>query len=339
MIQHRFAKRMVAAVGVAALGIAVIITGCTTQGTSDDGGSGPDSGDTPDVVATTTVWGDVVAQLTGAEGVEVLMPVGADPHEFQASSQQAAAVVGADLTVANGLGLEEGMHDLLASADRDGANVLEVGPLIDPLPFGDAEVCDPGVEDGGGAAGNAEDGDGHDHGSCDPHIWMDPRRVADAAAIIASELADLDPTIDWAAKADAYQVELDALDAEIDDILSVVPDEHRVLVTSHRSFGYFADRYGFETIGVIVPGGATLAEPSSEELSDLVAAMRDAGVRVIFTETILPATLAEALADEFGGDVEVVELYTGSLGEPGSGADTLVGMLRTNAQRIAAALS
>jgi zinc/manganese transport system substrate-binding protein len=111
------------------------------------------------------------------------------------------------------------------------------------------------------------------------------------------------------------------------------------MVTSHEAFGYFADRYGFTVAGVIIPGGSTMAEPSSEELSDLVETMREAGVRVIFTETVLSSALAEALAAELGGDVEVVELYTESLGEPGSGADTLAGMLRTNAERIASALS
>jgi zinc/manganese transport system substrate-binding protein len=92
-------------------------------------------------------------------------------------------------------------------------------------------------------------------------------------------------------------------------------------------------------IGTVVPGGATLAEPSSAELAALVEEIEAEGVRAIFAETTEPSVLADAIAAETGGTVEVVELYTGSLGEPGSGADTLIGMLITNARRIAEALA
>ncbi|MFP5255386.1 MAG: metal ABC transporter solute-binding protein, Zn/Mn family, partial [Acidimicrobiia bacterium] len=91
-------------------------------------------------------------------------------------------------------------------------------------------------------------------------------------------------------------------------------------------------------LGVIIPGGSTLAEPSAADLTDLAAAIERAGVPALFAETSSPARLAEALAGE-GADVEVVELFTESLGEAGSGADTYLGMVRTNAQRIADALA
>ncbi len=112
-----------------------------------------------------------------------------------------------------------------------------------------------------------------------------------------------------------------------------------MLVTNHHSLGYFAQSYGFEVIGVVIPGGSTLAEPSSAELSALVEKVQQSGVRAIFGETTESETIADALASEVGTSVEVVELYTGSLGEPGSGADTLSGMLLTNATRITDALS
>ena len=110
------------------------------------------------------------------------------------------------------------------------------------------------------------------------------------------------------------------------------------MVTNHEAFGYFAARYGFETIGVVIPGGSTLAEPSSAELADLVEIMEQSGTNVIFAETTQPTTLAEAVAAELGDDVEVVELFTESLGGPGSGAETLSEMLLTNAGRISEAL-
>lgn len=167
---------------------------------------------------------------------------------------------------------------------------------------------------------------------------MDPLRVAEAAHLIAQELASLDTTIDWMARADAYVSSIGELHEEIQAILAPIPHEDRELITNHDALGYFADRYGFEVIATVIPGGATLAEPSSAELAALVDRIRETGAPAIFAETIEPTVLAEALAAEAGSGVEVVELYTGSLGEPGSGADTLIGMLRVDARRIADAL-
>ena len=109
-------------------------------------------------------------------------------------------------------------------------------------------------------------------------------------------------------------------------------DEH-----GNDSLGYFAARYGFEVVGTVIPAGSTLADPSSEELAELITVMQTEGVNVLFAETTQPDLLAEAVAAELG-DARVVDLYTGSLGEPGSGAETLLEMLRTNARRVAEAL-
>lgn len=269
------------------------------------------------VVATTTVLGDVVANVVGdAATVEVLMPVGVDPHAFQPSAEQAASLTRADLVVANGLGLEEGLADVLEAAAGDGANVLEIGPLVDPLPFAaDADL-----------------------GGLDPHVWLDPVRMANAARIIGAALTEVDGSRDWESSAAAYAGKLLATDDTVASLLQVVPEQRRVIVTNHRAFGYFAERYGFRIVGTIIPGGSTMGEPSSAELAGLVRTIEVEGVPAIFTETTESSVLAEAVADELGRDVAVVELYTGSLGEPGSGADTLIGMLETNAQRIAEAL-
>ncbi|MDE0370918.1 MAG: metal ABC transporter substrate-binding protein, partial [bacterium] len=110
------------------------------------------------VVATTTILGDVVANVVGGNAdVEVLLPPGADPHDYQISSSQAALLYTADLVVANGLGLEEGLIDVIEAAEEDGVNVLEVGDLLDPLPF-----------TGGGGHGHGEE-DNHADEEDDDH--------------------------------------------------------------------------------------------------------------------------------------------------------------------------
>ncbi len=263
------------------------------------------------VLATTTILGDVVAAVVGDDAeVTVLLPPGADPHSFQPSARQVAAIEEADLVVANGLGLEEGLAEAL-----DGDHVVEVAPRLDPLPFGTAVSGTP-----------------------DPHVWMDPLRMAEAARQIAAELTRVAPEVDWSARAEAYMAGLAEVDREITDLLAPIPPERRKLVTNHDSLGYFADRYGFEVVGTVIPGGATLAAPSAAELAALVEVIEREEVPAIFVETTESADLAEALAAEAGG-VAVVELYSGALGEPGSGADTLAGMLVTNARRIAQALA
>lgn len=266
------------------------------------------------VVATTTVLGDVVANVAGEHAtVEVLLPIGADPHDYQASAQQVAAIESADMVVANGLGLEEGLGDVLEAAAGDGANVYEVAPLLEPLPFGDGSTLDP-------------------------HVWLDPVRMAEAARLIATELATIDGAVDWDASASAYSERLLASDADIEATLAVIPAERRKLVTNHDALGYFADRYGFTVVGVVIPGGSTLAEPSPAELAALVNTIESERVPAIFTELGETSALAGALAAESAGDVAVVELQVGSLGEEGTEAETLIGMLVENARLIADAL-
>lgn len=265
------------------------------------------------VVATTSIVGDIAAAVVGGEGeVEVLIPIGVDAHDFSPSSQQASLLASADLVLANGLGLEAGLEDVLASVANDGVQVLDLAPLVEPIEF-------------------------RDGGALDPHFWMDPVRVGDAALAVADALDAHQPG-GWQERAASYSAGMEATDGEIEGILAVVAQDHREMVTNHEAFGYFAARYGFETIGVVIPGGSTLTEPSSAELADLVEVMEQSGTSAIFADTTQPTALAEAVAAELGDDVEVVELFTESLGEPGSGAETLSEMLLTNARRISEAL-
>ena len=305
-------RRFVAVVAVAAVAL-LALGGC------DSGGEGDG---TISVVATTTILGDLAQNVIGDEGeVIVLMPIGVNPHDFQASSQQVAAIQKADLVVANGLGLEEGLNDVLEAAASDGVRVWYVGPDIDPRLF---------VE--------APDADEHDEGLLDPHFWLDPMKDVNAARLLAGHLSEIAPDRDWSVGADAYIVELEQVDDESFEMLAVVPQADRKLVTNHRAFGYFADRYDFEMIGTVIPGGAMLANPSSSELASLVETIEREQVPAIFTETVESDVLARTVAAEVGYDIEIVELYTGSLGEPGTEADSLVGLLRANARRIAEAL-
>ena len=122
------------------------------------------------------------------------------------------------------------------------------------------------------------------------------------------------------------------------EAFAAIPAAQRALVTNHHVFGYLAQRYDFRLVGAVIPGGTTLAAPSASDLADLAEAVRETGVRAVFAESSSPDRLVQALAEESGVDVEVLELYTESLTAPGGGADDYLSMLRVNAQRIAAGL-
>ena len=343
----------------------------TNDASSDDASEAESSAPTVSVVSTTTqlgsVVGDIVACASPNSTAITLMPVGADPHDFSPSSAEVADMVTSDLVVANGRMLEAGLEDALENAASDGATVLEVAPLLDPIPFGGKhgdEHSDEHDEDGhdddhGDKQGDehgdedshsdehgddhgddegGEDGDEHAHGSEDPHFWFDMNRMATAAEIIGAELAEDNGDV-FAECGSKIADEIRSAEQDVRTLLESVPADQRILVTDHDALGYLADVYGYEIAGTVIPSGTTLAEPSSADLVELVDVIEDEGVQVIFANTADPTTLADAVAAEAGTDVQVVTLFVGSLGGPGSGAEDYVSMMLTNAELISGALN
>ncbi len=301
--------------------VALALAACSTGsgGTSDDG--------RPRVVATTTILGDVVGRIAGDGAVvQTLMPRGVDPHGFEPSARQAARLRAADLVVANGLGLEAALQDTLAAAAADGARVLALGEHLDPRPSAipDAHADDDPHED-------------DDNGSVDPHVWMDPLRMADGIDVLADELAAIG--VDGVGeRAAAYRAEVEALSADIAERIASIPQERRTLVTNHVAYGYYADRYGLRLLGTVIPSASTGSETSAARFAALVELIEREGVRAVFASTTESTDLAATLTDEVGREVAVVELYTGSLGDDGSGAATYLGMMDVTTDRIVEAL-
>ncbi len=180
-----------------------------------------------------------------------------------------------------------------------------------------------------------------DHSGADPHFFTDPMRMAAAVealvAFLQDEVTFADPAA-VSASAAAYVAELVALDGEVAALVASIPEERRVLVTNHEVFGYFADRYGFEVVGAVIPSGSTTDGVSAGELAELAEKIVEEGVPAIFADASSSDDLIEALAAEVG-DVIVVELYSESLGEPGGDGATYVEMIRTNATRMSSALA
>ena len=329
------------------------LTGCV--GTSDSALPEKTALETLSVVVTTTILGSVVRDIVTCAvgddaGLSVIMPMGVDPHDFQASSEQVALMVGADLTVVNGLGLEAGLVSTFETLSAEGNPIFEVAGEVNPLPFGRSDDDHAGEEkasDDHAAdehAGEEKAGDDHanedehGHGGFDPHFWFDMDRMATAAELVGVRLGAVGGE-QYVTCGESVGAEIRAAEGNIIRILSSVPSAQRILVTDHDALAYFADRYDFEVVGVVIPGGSTLGETSSQDLATLVSVMRDRQVSAIFGNQATNADILAVLADEVGSRVSVTEVFVGSLGGPGSEAETYIDMMTTNATRISQALA
>ncbi len=179
----------------------------------------------------------------------------------------------------------------------------------------------------------------HDHGACDPHVWMEPHNAMYWTMLIRDTLIELDPANaeTYTANAAAYLEELDALAHDfVTPLVETVPEASRVLITNHDAFGYFAARYGFEVVGTIIPSISTLAEPSTADVATIVDLIREEGVPAIFAETTVSDDLAQQIAEETGAQVYV--LYSGSLSDADGPASTYLDYIRYNVTTIVEAL-
>jgi zinc/manganese transport system substrate-binding protein len=289
----------------------VLLAACGDDAAVPSTSSGEDP---PVILVTTSIWADIVGNLAcdGSAVIETLIPDGSDPHRFELSLSDRAQLDDATIVIANGLDLEASLVDSLQAVADDGGTVVSVGELTDPLPY----------------ATGAE--------TVDPHIWFDPTRVSALLPALGTTIAQstgIEPTvIDGCLR--TYRAELDALDRRVETLVEELRDERRVLVTNHDSLGYFADRYGFQVAGTVLPSPSGLAEGNPAALEELADEMVALDVPAVFSEQLHADDDAEALADRIGS-IEVVELRTGSLGDDGtyvelvgSTADLVVDALR-----------
>jgi len=284
---------------------------------------------TLNVLATTNIVGDVVARVGGDKiRLTVLLPTGSDPHSFEASPQDLAQAAEADLVFANGAGLEQFLDDMIESAGA-GDRVVHVSEGIDLL----------GQEKQAESTGETHESENrHVYKGGDPHVWTDPNNVKVWVRNIESALSKADPENAglYTSNADAYQSELEKLDAWIRSRVAAIPPEKRLIVTDHALLGYFAEQYGFRQVGAIVPAYSSLAEPTAQELARIEDSIASLDVRAVFVGKTVNPALAERLSHDTG--VQLVFFYTGSLSEPSSEAGTYLDYMRYNTRAIVDAL-
>jgi zinc/manganese transport system substrate-binding protein len=255
------------------------------------------------IVVTYSILGSIVKDLVGDQAdVTVSIPNGLDPHEWEPSARDIEAINKADLVIENGLGLETGMTKTLDVARGKGVKFFTAAGYITVRHVGPGE----GIPSGGADQAT---------GAADPHLWTDPIAIKSIVAGLAPVLKN-ELNLDVSVKAGTLEKNLDDLNSEITSIISQIPAGNRQLVTGHESMGYFAQRYGFKLIGVIVPSLSSQAGVSASDLANLKKAVRDNQVKAVFTELGTSPAVAQAIGTETG--VKVVELTTHALPADGS---------------------
>lgn len=257
-----------------------------------------------------TVQIEALARVVAGDAADVrtVLKPGVDPHDYELTAGDRKAVDRADLVLRNGIGLDDYLKRALGD---DGKAVVVTAGI-------EVRVVD---------------------GEEDPHVWHNPLNVKVMVKNIADALAAKDVANEsgYRSRAEAYLQRLDEVDGEISALIASIPPENRKMVTNHDAFGYFIERYGLEFVGAVIPSLTTQAEPSAKDIAALQDLIRKEGVKAIFAESSLDPKVASQIAKDTGVKI-VDDLYGDSLGEPGSGAETVDGMLLANARKIAEAL-
>jgi zinc/manganese transport system substrate-binding protein len=285
------------------------------------------------VVASFSILGDLVENVGGdAVAVTTLIGPGVDAHTYDPAPADLVVLAEADVIFENGLGFEPWLDGFYESTQPPGTRVV-VTEGITPREAGEEANEHEGEE-------HLEEDDAHEHGQFDPHVWHDVASVIVMVGNIRDALAAADPARAelYQANAAAYIAELEALDASIREQVATLPEERRKLVTSHDTFGYFADAYGFEVLGTALGSLSTEAgDPSARDIATLITQIAEAGVPAIFAENVANPDLMESIAAE-AGVVLAPPLYTDALGPPGSPGETYIGMMQSNVTTIVDAL-
>ena len=299
---------------MAVLSALALIAGVFAVGCDDEGDPAPTSDGRLQVVATIPP----IAALAREDGADlisltVLAGVGVDPHEFEIKSDGRKAVDRAAVVLRNGIGIDA----FLDKAIKGKAS--KVVTVTDGLKL---------RTEGNGK--NAEE---------DPHVWhsIENDKAMVDAIVAALSKADAANAEAFKRNGEAYKLKLDAVDIEIRKLIDTIPAANRKMVTNHDAFGYFIEHYGLTFVGAVIPNLTTQAEPSAKETAALVETIKREKVKAIFAESSVDPKIAAQIAKDT--NVKIVDdLYGDSLGEPGSGAESVDGMLLANARKIVEAL-
>ena len=302
-------RRSTAAMATASL---LVLAGC---GGDEGGGDAGSEGDGLSVVAGfyPLEW---AASRIGGDRIEVssLSAPGAEPHDLELTPQDVADVSDADLLVHLG-GFQPAVDEAAESQAGDHAWDVSQAANLSLI-----------TEEGHSEEEEEEEEHAEGEESTDPHFWLDPNRLADVGDALAEQLTEIDPdgAETYEQNAAALREDLEALDQEMTEGLSGCAVD--TLVTSHDAFGYLADRYGLEVVGI--SGLSPSTEPSADQLAEISTLVAERGVTTVYTETLVDPSIAETVAAEAGVQTAVLDPVEGLTDE--SAGDDYLAVMRAN---------
>lgn len=267
------------------------------------------------VAATTTHIQDFLKNVGGNRiTINGILRPNVDPHDYETSVQDAQTISGAEIIFVYGVGLDEFMDKAIANANSK-APVITVTAGLTPLKGDDQEPAG------------------------DPHMWFDPTLAQKMVLNIAEGLAQFDTAgaAIYRQNAQAYNAQIAQMDTQVQAIYNQIPREQRKLVTNHDAFQYLANHFGLTIVGAVIPSLSGAAEPSAQDINDLIDEIRAQNVKAIFAESSANPRVAQQVANETG--IKIIDnLYGDTLGEPGKDGDTYVKMMVADATTISNAL-
>jgi zinc transport system substrate-binding protein len=320
VLMTRTPTRAVASAAAAAT--ALLLAGCGSDGAQAGAADGV-------AVAAAFYPLQWAAERVGGDRVEVtsLTPPGAEPHDLELTPQDVASLSEADLVVYLE-GFQAAIDEAVTEAgdaawDAGQAADLSLTTTGEHSHEGETEEehAEHAGEEGHAEEEHAEEGHADEGGEVtDPHFWLDPTRLAAVGDALAERLAEVDPdgAATYEENAAALRGDLEALDAEMEQGLADCAVT--TLVTSHDAFGYLADRYGLEVVGI--SGLSPSAEPSAASLAEISTLVRERGVTTVYTETLVDPAVAETVAQEAGVRTAVLDPLEG-LTDESAGSDHL----------------
>lgn len=275
----------------------------------------------PSIATSMPVLQDIVANIAGdAADVFSVMPANADPHTWEATPEDMVRLTEAHAFIFNGADLEPFVESggWRRTVQDNNIPELQMTGHVDLIVID--EVIDHGDHE-------------HDLRGGDPHIWLDPLTIVQAAPAIAAFLGEVDSANAelYLTNADNYVAELEALHAELEESFQVIPDDRRKLLVFHDAWRYFAARYHFEIIGIVLENPDS--EVSAHEIVDLLEVVENSGVNVVFAEPQFNTSVLDLLQSE--GDVEIATLLTDSFADE---VDSYIGLMKFNRDQLVQAL-
>lgn len=274
------------------------------------------------VAVSTPLLADIVSNVAGdAADVFSVMLESADPHTWEAAPQDLIAVSEADSFISIGAHFEPFIESGGWRRAVTDAGVVEL-VLADHVTLIQVDkVIDHGDHV-------------HDLREGDPHIWLDPNKVIEALPAIADHLATIDPgnAATYRANAETYTTTLQLLDAELAASFESIPAERRTLIVFHDAYTYFAARYGFEVVGVVLKNPAS--EVSAQEMVELIEIIDERDIPVIFAEPQFNTDVLEVIVAETG--ITIGELLTDAFADR---VTTFVELMRFNRDSLVSNLA